>query len=132
MNEGSPVTDKFPCVLIVEDDPDIRELSCRFLKEKGYSVQTCKDGWEALAFLDTHLDPCLILLDMMMPIMNGRDFMAAFAMRPHTIVPIPIYLVSATAQKKDGREIGCLGFLKKPVNLDALLAIVQRHCSRIS
>jgi CheY-like chemotaxis protein len=66
--------------------------------------------------------------DMMMPIMNGRDFMSAFAKRSHTLVPIPVYLVSASALEGESKQMGCDGFLKKPFSIDALLAIVHMHC----
>lgn len=115
-------------VLIVEDDDDIRELCKTILIESGFSVETCKNGKEAIAALEKHDQPCLILLDMMMPIMNGREFMVEFSKRPHTIVPIPIYLMSATATGNDGKEMGCLGFIKKPFGREALLAIVKSYC----
>jgi CheY-like chemotaxis protein len=86
------------------------------------------NGKEALQSLERHQEPCLIFLDMLMPVMGGREFMAEFSKRPLTIVPIPVYLVSATAQKKDGDEMGCLGFIKKPFNIEILLSIVKSHC----
>jgi CheY-like chemotaxis protein len=119
---------KNPRILIVEDDTDIRELCQILLVKAGYTVETCVNGLEALVALKKHEEPCLILLDMMMPIMNGREFMAAFTKKPHTVVPIPVYLVSATADKNDGKEMGCLGFLKKPFDCNALLTIVETHC----
>ncbi|MBC7754086.1 MAG: response regulator [Moraxellaceae bacterium] len=119
---------KNPRILIIEDDEDIRELCQILLIKAGFTVETCVNGLEALIALQKHDEPCLILLDMMMPIMNGREFMAAFTKKPHTIVPIPVYLVSATGDKNDGKEMGCLGFLKKPFDCDALLAIVDTHC----
>lgn len=118
-------------ILIVEDDKDIR-LACRDLLEgEGFAVETAMNGGDALAFLENHPQPCLILLDMLMPIMNGREFMTGLAKRPHTIVPIPVYLVSATANSNDGKEMGCLGFLKKPFNIDALISIVRTHCEMV-
>lgn len=74
-----------PRVLIVEDDDDIRELCQILLAKAGYSVESCANGREALVALLKHEDPCLILLDMMMPILNGREFMEAFTKKPHTI-----------------------------------------------
>ena len=115
-------------ILIIEDDENIRLVCRELLESEGFEVDTCSNGKEALAFLERHQEPCLILLDMLMPIMNGREFMAGFTKRPHTIVPIPVYLVSATSNKNEGKEMGCMGFLKKPFNIDALLAIVRSHC----
>ncbi len=120
---------KHPKILIVEDDDDIRATCREILEGEGFAVETCVNGKDAVAFLDGYQEPCLILLDMMMPIMNGREFMTAFSKRPHTIVPIPVYLVSAAAESRDGEEMGCFGFLKKPFNIDALLSIVRTHCT---
>jgi CheY-like chemotaxis protein len=119
---------KLQYILIVEDDEFIREASRALLELEGFSVEACANGREALIALEQQHAPCLILLDMMMPIMNGREFMIEFAKRPHTIAPIPVYLVSANASEKAGEEIGCLGFLKKPFEAEALLAIVRAHC----
>lgn len=71
-------------IIIVEDDEDIRELCRDILEAAGFSVETCANGQEALLSLDAHSDPCLIFLHMLMPIMNGTEFMAEFAKRPHT------------------------------------------------
>ena len=65
---------------------------------------------------------------MVMPIMDGRQFMLEFEKKPHVIAPIPVYLVSATSVAREGREMGCCGFLKKPFSIEALLAIVHEHC----
>ncbi len=107
-------------ILLVEDDKNIRELFRELLESEGFVVDTCVNGHDAVAFLDHHQDPCLILLDMMMPIMNGREFMKEFTKRPHAIAiaPIPVVLVSASAN----------GFLKKPFDIDVLLAIVRTYC----
>ncbi|MGZ3649574.1 MAG: response regulator [Bdellovibrionota bacterium] len=115
-------------ILIVEDDDSIREACVELLESEGFSVDACANGKEALASLERLSEPCLILLDMMMPIMNGREFMLEFAKRPHTIAPIPVYLVSAAALEATSKGIGCLGFLKKPFEMNALLAIVRAHC----
>jgi CheY-like chemotaxis protein len=115
-------------ILIIEDDENIR-IACReLLESEGFEVDMCSNGEEALAFLARHRDPCLILLDMLMPVMGGREFMSELEKQPHTIVPIPVYLVSASASQEDGKKMGCRGFLKKPFDIDALLAIVQSHC----
>jgi len=120
---------QYPRILIVEDDENIRDFCRSLLEGEGYNVETCQNGEDAIASLDKSQDPCLILLDMLMPVMNGREFMSAFSKRPHhTVVPIPVYLVSATSNSNDGEEMGCLGFLRKPFNIEALLCIVRGHC----
>jgi CheY-like chemotaxis protein len=119
---------KCPRIIIVEDNKDIRELCRLVLEIEGFTVETCENGKEALLSLDRNSTPCLVLLDMLMPIMGGREFMAQLSKRPHTIAPIPVYLVSATAEKEDARKMGCIGFIKKPFNLEAFIAIVKQHC----
>ena len=77
---------KFPKILVVEHDEDIRNL-CRALLEKAnFEVETCANVREALAFLHSHKDRCLIWSDITMPPMDGREFLAAFAKEHHTIV----------------------------------------------
>ncbi|MGZ3713275.1 MAG: response regulator transcription factor, partial [Bdellovibrionota bacterium] len=105
---------KHQTILVVEDDEGIRDLMLEILVQEGYTAAGCENGQQALEFLDAHPSPCLILLDMMMPILNGKEFMDAFRKRPHTIVPIPIYLVSATSDGVAGADMGCAGFLRKP------------------
>jgi len=115
-------------ILIVEDDESIRELYRDVLEGEGYEVETCANGLEALLSLKGQEEPCLILLDMMMPIMNGREFMLEFEKREHTVIPVPVYLVSATAGRAEGQKMGCRGYLKKPFSVEALLTIVRSHC----
>ncbi len=114
METASVAAMNCPRILIVEDDEDIRDLCQELLEAEGFVVEACANGQEAIASLDRHQDPCLILLDMMMPIMNGREFMAEFVKRPLaiTIAPIPVFLVSATANSDDGKGIGSAAFSK--------------------
>jgi len=123
---------KGPKILIVEDDQDIRALCREILEGEGFQVETCENGKDAIAYLKGHQQPNLILLDMMMPVMNGREFMSAYALQqeksPQKKPAAPVYLVSATAEKSDGRDMGCLGFLKKPFDFDALVNIARTHC----
>lgn len=117
-------------ILVVEDDEDIRELSVEQLQQEGFTVKSARNGKEALLSLSTLVEPCLILLDMLMPVMNGKEFMLEFAKLKHTIAPIPVYLVSASAESADSKDLGCLGFLRKPFEPEALLAIVREHCGK--
>jgi len=128
--KGAPLASvKHSSILLVADDDDNRYLCWRLLEVEGFAIETCRNGREALAFLDSRPNPCLILLDMMMPIMNRPEFWAAITKRPHSIAPIPVCLVSGTAESRDGKEMECFGFLKMPVDFDALLFIVRTHCS---
>jgi CheY-like chemotaxis protein len=111
-------------VLIVDDEFDIRQAVAEVLSEEGYQVLSAGDGAEALAYL-REFRPNLVLLDLMMPGMNGWEFRAAQQGDPD-IRSIPVVVLSAL-----GREstIDADGFMQKPFDLDDLLAVVQRLAS---
>jgi CheY-like chemotaxis protein len=118
------------CILVVDDEPEIRHLISQLLIDEGYTVAQATNGREALDYLQAADSlPCLILLDMMMPILNGWDF-------PHArqcdsvVQAIPVVLVSAyPALAVAAAPLGVQGALDKPIKLDRLLAGVQRYCS---
>ena len=112
-------------VLVVDDDEGIRELVVTALAEEGYAVCSAGDGKEALAVLDQY-DPQLILLDMRMPIMDGRQFVKSYRERLGHHAPIVI-CTAALDVRRDASEIGADGFLGKPFQLDELLDVVDAH-----
>jgi len=118
-------------IFIVEDDRHIRESFEAALKLEGYGVESFSNGQAAIDRLYQAPEPCLILLDMMMPVMNGEEFMEHFHKLPATIIPIPVFLVSGTSNKDESQKMGCKGFIKKPVDLGALLLIVKQFCKTI-
>lgn len=113
-------------VLIVEDDPDIRDTFRALLEDRGYRVATAANGREALDELSCIDSPCLILLDLMMPVMSGPEFLDVVKHDPER-QDIPVVIVSAYAELADESTLA-EGFLKKPVSLDTLLSWVQRYC----
>lgn len=117
-----------PRIFVIEDDQDIRESLEIALRFEGYEVESFANGQEAIDRMHKTPEPCLILLDMMMPIMDGEEFMRHFHELPATILPIPVFLVSANSSKEESNRMGCRGFLKKPVTLDALVSIVEKFC----
>lgn len=117
-------------IFIIEDDPAIRECFRMTLESEGYSTETFANGRDAIARLEQSAEPCLILLDFMMPIMNGTEFMKEFSKFPTTVIPIPVYLCTAGGTKSDSIKLGCCGFIKKPVDLDVLLIIVKKYCQK--
>jgi two-component system chemotaxis response regulator CheY len=119
-----------PKIFIIEDDRDIRQSFEDLLKHEGYGVESFANGQEAIDRLYRAPEPCLILLDMLMPVMNGEEFMNHFHKLPATILPIPVFLVSATSSSDHSKKLGCRGFMKKPVDLDALLLIVKDFCQK--
>ena len=118
-------------IVIVEDDQSIREVLQLAIELEGYEVRTANNGEEAFSLLKELKVPCLILTDLMMPKMNGYEFIE-LASQTHTIASIPIVIVSATPSESDVKvmtESGKIkGLVKKPVNLDYLMSIVHEHC----
>lgn len=122
---------KCKSVLIVEDDRDIREALEDLLKSEGYNAYSAVNGKDGLEALKTIPGPCLILLDLMMPVMNGWEFMEA---KKHDVVlaTLPVVIVSAlrsaSALGNSNFPTAPAGYLKKPVSMDSLLELVQQHC----
>ena len=119
-------------LFLIEDDEAIRTTFQICLESEGYSVESFENGKEALERLHKVPEPCLILLDFMMPIMNGTEFMKEFSSLPATVIPVPVYLCSATASLIESKNMGCMGFIKKPVDLEILLKIVKNYCPPIN
>jgi CheY-like chemotaxis protein len=118
-------------ILIAEDNDDIRETLEEVLKMEGYQVHAVKNGREALRALKQIEGPALILLDLMMPVMNGWEFLEA-QRENNVIQPLPVVVVSAIsaamALKHKEKLVSAAGYLSKPVSLDSLLEIVRQHC----
>jgi CheY-like chemotaxis protein len=112
-------------ILVVEDEADIRLALKEALEWKGYRVVTASNGIEALDTLSRILRPCLILLDLMMPVMNGWEFSETLR-ADKNFASIPIVVVSA--YKDRGCEIGAQGIIMKPVDLNILFSLVKKYC----
>lgn len=111
-------------VLVVDDDPEIRDLVRWLLEDEGWTVETAADGRAALDQA-TRARPALIVLDMGLPIMNGEEV----ARRLHDVYadPPPIVVVSADGHAGErAARIGAASFLHKPFNVDELARIVRR------
>ena len=116
-------------VLVVEDDSDIRDAVIEILEEQGYAAAGAGHGAEALAKLrSSHQTICLILLDMMMPVMDGWSFCEEREKDP-ALASIPLVVVSAVAWN-DPRNaaVRAVEHLRKPLDVTKLLAIVERYC----
>lgn len=115
-------------VLIVDDDPAIREWLKETLEDELYSVAIAANGRDALQYIAGHNRPCLILLDLMMPIMNGYEFLAE-QRRQSALSDIPVVVFSAfTAPENAAETLGVTEYLPKPVNMHRLLSLLQRYC----
>ena len=105
-------------VLVVDDDADIRELLRVALKTEGYSVAAVDNGREALNHLRSHADTCIILLDLMLPIMDGTHFRTA-QLHDRSLAWIPMILMSgAPDPDRRARELGARRLVRKPLDLD--------------
>jgi CheY-like chemotaxis protein len=115
-------------ILIVEDDPDTREMLERFLQLEGFDVRTAANGQLALQALQADSALCVILLDLMMPVMNGWQFRQAQVQDPK-LSRIPVVVVTAAGSREDIPSIEADGWLSKPVDFDRLLATIAPLCS---
>lgn len=115
-----------PSVLVVEDDEVAREGMKGILEREGYEVALAGNGAEALDYLETAPRPDAILLDMLMPGVDGWGFLARVQLQPR-LRAIPVILMTGTVLSPDwAASHGCAGFLKKPVKVADLLSELQR------
>ena len=122
MRAGGRVT-----VLVVEDNDDVRDMMAVTLQLEGHDVITAPNGRVALEMLRRGASPCVILLDLMMPVMNGWEFRAALDAEPE-LKDLPVVVISAA-----GREVlesaHAAAYLPKPIDIDALLDVVCGICA---
>ena len=121
-------------VLIVEDDADIREMLAALLAVEGFHAVGAEDGLEALHLLRTvrhraPTTPCLILLDLTMPRLGGKEFRRAQLEDP-TVANVPVAVMSGVVNLEErARALGAVATVAKPINVDALLTVVKRYCA---
>lgn len=114
-------------ILVVEDDTSIRELLVELLESEGYSVSSAINGLEGLKFLQSEGNPDLILIDLMMPVMDGYSFRTEQLKNP-VWSKIPTVVMSAEANAKEKmKNFSITAFLSKPVELDTILKTVARY-----
>lgn len=111
-----------PLVLVVDDDPDILDAICDILEAEGYRVSRARHGIEALARIEAER-PAVILLDLMMPVMDGVAFARALRQRPDD-AHVPILVISADGNPQRAAGVGAQGYLAKPFDIEVLLASV--------
>jgi CheY-like chemotaxis protein len=115
-------------VMVIEDDFAIRESLRELLEDQGYRVMWAANGKEALARLRAGHAPKLILLDLMMPVMDGTEFLRAQRLDPE-LAPIPVVVISADhGLEQKIRGLPADGYLAKPFELETLLDTVHRYC----
>lgn len=115
-------------ILLVEDDPDMRDALAVLLEYQGYRVTTACNGREGLECLGRMERPCLILLDLMMPVMDGWSFRSELLRRPQ-LADIPVVVLSGVDDPEDAaRRLQCSDHLAKPFAPERLYRVVREHC----
>lgn len=121
MNREMPHT-----VLVVEDEQELREVMQEALEFNGYTVVAASNGVEALNKLPAIESPCLVILDLLMPEMDGWDFFAQMRQHPaFATVPVIVH-TSAPAQA----PAGATRVLQKPLKFERLLSVVREYCAQ--
>jgi CheY-like chemotaxis protein len=113
-------------VMVVEDDPDLREMMAHLLAFEGFEAQVASNGHEALQLLKNNLTPGVIVLDLMMPVMDGWTFRER-QRRDASLANIPVIVVTA-APHAATHTLDVEEILSKPVDFDRLVNCIRTHC----
>ena len=113
-------------VLIVEDDVELRDMMAQLLTLEGFVATSVANGREALEYLRRGDRPDIILLDLMMPVMDGWEFRRKQQSDP-ALAKVPVVVLSALDHRR-AAEVDAVAFLKKPLDFDRLLELVRRYC----
>lgn len=114
-------------ILVVEDDDSIRDALKELFSGEGYSVAVAENGSTGLTVL-ANVKPCLVLLDLMMPVMDGRGFLRALEINAdRELAATPVVLITAAGEKG---AAGCKvsEVLTKPIDIEKLLAVAEKYC----
>jgi len=112
-----------PFVLVVDDEPDLRELVALTLSDAGFDVAVARDGREALQRI-AERKPDIVLLDMMMPVMNGQELCAQLRKNGDSLRLV--VMTAADHVSQCAREVGAVGWLAKPFEIDDLVDAIRR------
>lgn len=118
--------DRAHTVLIVDDDADICRTFSQILEEEGYSTMAARSGADALWLLHERQRPCVVLLDLMMPVVDGWEVLGRLG-ACDDLAEIPIVVISAFAEHAP-TDTRISAVLKKPIEADALIDTVARFC----
>jgi CheY-like chemotaxis protein len=118
-----------PPILIVDDDTDLREVLGELLSDEGWAPELCPNGRAALELLRRGARPRIILLDLMMPEMDGWQFREE-QLRDDELRDIPVVIMTASRGLADAGLLGGAEVLEKPVGLAEILGAVERHALR--
>jgi CheY-like chemotaxis protein len=126
MTSNTKIGGKGHTVLVVEDEEDLREMVRDALELNGYAVVTASDGQDALGKLADIDQLCLILLDLLMPGMNGWDFVEVLRKRSE-LAAVPVVVHSSAT---GNAPAGVTRVLQKPVMFEHLLSVVREYCAQ--
>ena len=127
MNEAPSPEPNEGRILVIDDDPDVRELSTRTLSREGFRVETAGSGEEGLRMARA-LHPDAITLDVLMPDLDGWAILAAIKQDP-ALSDIPVILISIVDEKERGYLLGASDYLVKPVDRTALAQRLRTICN---
>jgi len=117
-------------VLVIDDHPDTLEGLGALLRQEGFAVSLARNGLEALSMLRDGLRPCIIVMDLMMPVMNGFEFREE-QLRDPALADIPVIACSGvTDPVQTAGHLGAKALLHKPTQSEQLIALIWRHCLR--
>ena|SRR5581483_3125310 len=128
MDAQSPASP--PTLLVVDDDANIARALSNLLEDEGYQVVAAENGKRGLELIDAGLRPSAIILDLMMPVMDGWDFRAE-QLRSPAIRETPVIILSATgfSRRTIHAQFGGVEYLPKPPPTDHLLQMLRRVCA---
>lgn len=113
-----------PSVMVVDDDPALARMLALTLRDSGFDVTAARNGQEALSRItDDHDDPDVIILDLEMPVMDGRTFFRRLRAKG---MDIPVLILSAYEARRGQRELGADAYLNKPFNPEDLVDSIER------
>jgi CheY-like chemotaxis protein len=117
-------------ILVVDDDVEIRQALTDVLEDEHYTVVCAANGREAIAMVEEGLRPDLILLDVMMPVMDGWHFLSARLAYPQ-LVEIPIIIISAGMEAaREAKKVGVCDVIRKPLHISSLVEHIE-ECRRV-
>jgi two-component system chemotaxis response regulator CheY len=129
MPEPEDTQGRGPVVVVVDDDPDIREALQNVFEEEGFTVTTAGDGQTALDSLRAmSRPPCAVVLDLLMPVMDGKQFVAELRRSPHTAA-LPVIVITGVGGGGWATIPGAFRVLKKPFDNSELIAAVRACCT---
>jgi CheY-like chemotaxis protein len=112
-------------ILIIEDDASIRETLWELLESENYQIFQAEHGLKALALLEKKIDPDLILLDLSMPVMDGKTFLKEILARHPEYSCLPILIMTAAGSGEIPKDYDKNMILRKPLDVDGLLSKIE-------